>query len=110
MTLHDVPSMHEPAAAGCMQSQVASSSSAIESLNMNVIAQESRRTALPAGLENGDSSACPEATCGPADVRDESKRVSHIPGEKRQSDLYSLLDGGARGARRKHAHMTSAKS
>ena len=46
-------------------------------------------------MENGDSSACPEATCGPADVRDESKRVSHIPAEKRQSDLYSLLDGSA---------------
>ena len=53
-------------------------------------------------MENGDSSACPGAGAA-ADVRDESKRVSHIPAEKRQSDLYTLLDGGAHTRGKKEA-------
>ena len=74
---------------------------AVESLNMNVIIQENP----PEWRTERHFFAClgGNAKQYAADVRNESRFppslrvqwVSHIPAEKRQSDLYSLLDGRA---------------
>ena len=85
---------------------------AVESLNMNVIVQENppewrtERHFFACLGGNAKQYACgrPGRAVAADDVRNESRFppslrvqcVSHIPAEKRQSDLYSLLDGRGR--------------